>query len=86
MKTLFEILLKIFTASWQLLREVSPYLLVGFGFAGLIYAFVGTEKIKRHLGGKGFAPLLKAVILGIPLPVCSCGVRRSARGSSRMAL
>ncbi len=69
-----KVLLEILIASWQLLREVSPYLLLGFGFAGIIYAFVGTEKIKRHLGGKGFAPLLKAVIFGIPLPVCSCGV------------
>ena len=30
--------------------------------------------IERHLGGRGFGPVLKASLLGVPLPLCSCGV------------
>ncbi len=30
--------------------------------------------MERHLGGKGFWPVLKASLFGIPLPLCSCGV------------
>jgi hypothetical protein len=30
--------------------------------------------VARHLGGPGYAPVLKAVALGVPLPICSCGV------------
>ena len=30
--------------------------------------------MEQHLGGKGFKPVLKATLFGIPLPLCSCGV------------
>ena len=53
---------------------MAPWLLAGYFFAGVIAFFLKVELVKRHLGGKGFLPVLKAVLLGIPLPVCSCGV------------
>jgi hypothetical protein len=54
--------------------EMSPFLLLGFLVAGLLSVFVSQRIIERHLGGRGIWPLLKASILGIPLPLCSCGV------------
>ena len=60
--------------AWIILLELAPYLLLGLLFAGLLNAFVSKEKVQKHLGKKGFASVLKAALLGVPLPLCSCGV------------
>jgi len=59
---------------WRVLAEMAPYLLLGFFVAGLLSVLVPTRFVERHLGGRGFFPPLKASLLGIPLPLCSCGV------------
>jgi uncharacterized membrane protein YraQ (UPF0718 family)/copper chaperone CopZ len=53
---------------------MSPYLLLGFFFAGLLYAFIPQNKIERYFNGKPFKSSVLASIFGIPLPLCSCGV------------
>lgn len=58
----------------KILSEMSPYLLLGFFFAGLFYAFVPRNKIERYFNGKPFHSSVLAAIFGIPLPLCSCGV------------
>jgi len=63
-----------FTALLVLLNEMSPYLLLGFLFAGLLHALVPKGKIVRYLGKHNFRSVLNAALLGIPLPLCSCGV------------
>jgi len=60
--------------AWMTLTEMSPYLLFGFVVAGILYVLVPAALIERHLSGKGFLPILKSTLLGIPLPLCSCGV------------
>jgi len=59
---------------WGTLAEMSPYLLFGFFVAGVLSVFISAELVKRHLGGRGIWPLLKASAFGVPLPLCSCGV------------
>ncbi len=59
---------------WNLFCEMAPYLFLGFVVAGLLNAYIPTEKIEQHLGGKGFLPVIKASLFGVPLPLCSCGV------------
>ncbi len=59
---------------WLTLAEMSPYLLFGFFVAGLLGVMVSRDWVEHHLGGKGAWPLIKASILGVPLPLCSCGV------------
>jgi uncharacterized membrane protein YraQ (UPF0718 family)/copper chaperone CopZ len=59
---------------WLVLAEMSPYLIFGFLVAGLLAAWVPADLIERHLGGHGIWPVTKASLLGIPLPICSCGV------------
>ena len=66
--------MEIFLSFWDYLTVTAPYLILGLGMAGLLHAFVNVEFIKRHLGGKGLAPILKASLFGIPLPLCSCSV------------
>lgn len=73
-----------------MLNEMSPYILLGFFIAGLMHAFVSQRTFSRHLSGTGFKPVLKAALLGVPLPLCSCGVLPTAiamrrNGASRAA-
>jgi len=60
--------------SWQLLGQMAPYLLFGFLVAGILSVGISPEWVERHLGGRGLAPVVKASIFGVPLPLCSCGV------------
>lgn len=60
--------------SYLLLNKMSPYLLFGFFFAGVIHIFIDTRTVGRHLGGNDLSSVVKASIFGIPLPLCSCGV------------
>ena len=59
---------------WNLINEMSPYLLLGFGFAGLLHAFVPSQVYHRYLSKNDFRSVLWAAMIGVPLPLCSCGV------------
>lgn len=58
----------------SLFNKMSPYLLFGFFFAGLLHIFLKVETIARHFGKRNILSVVKAALLGIPLPLCSCGV------------
>jgi uncharacterized membrane protein YraQ (UPF0718 family) len=60
--------------SWQVVLEMAPYLLLGFALAGLMSIWISPAWTERHLGGGGLRPVLKATLLGVPLPLCSCSV------------
>ncbi|NPE29914.1 SO_0444 family Cu/Zn efflux transporter [Methanococcoides sp. SA1] len=75
-ETIQELLIGIALSSWNVLAEAAPYLLLGFGVAGILHVFVPDEKIMQYLGhsaGK-FRSVLNASLIGVPLPLCSCGV------------
>lgn len=74
----------------MILNEMSPYILLGFLFAGVLHVFVKPQVMARHLSGAGLKPVIKSALLGIPLPLCSCGVLPTAvslrrQGASRGA-
>ena len=58
----------------ELFVDMAPYLLLGFLFAGILHAFFRQESLTKHLGKPGLGSSLKAAVLGVPLPLCSCGV------------
>lgn len=60
--------------TYRLFVEISPYLILGFFFAGLLHTLLGEKYIKRHFAKSGIWSTIKAAIFGIPLPVCSCAV------------
>ena len=62
----------------NLINEMSPFLLLGFFFAGLLHAFVPGAVYSRYLSGHSFRSVLYAALLGVPLPLCSCGVLPTA--------
>ncbi len=60
--------------SWQLLREAAPFFLFGLLLSGFLRLFLPPEQVSKHLGTKGLGSVLKAALVGIPLPLCSCSV------------
>lgn len=58
----------------NMLAEMAPYLLLGFGIAGILYAFVPSNFYRKHLSRPGMLSVIKAALIGVPLPLCSCGV------------
>ena len=70
----------------NLINEMSPYLLLGFGIAGLMHTFVPNRLYSRYLSGRNFRSVLYAAALGVPLPLCSCGVLPTAMSPTAMSL
>jgi uncharacterized membrane protein YraQ (UPF0718 family)/copper chaperone CopZ len=54
--------------------QIAPYLMLGFLFAGLLYAWLPAHKMAKYLGKNNSASVFNAALLGVPLPLCSCGV------------
>lgn len=59
---------------WFLLLEMAPWLLLGLIFAGLLKVYFPQKHIDKYLGKSNFKSALNASLLGIPMPLCSCGV------------
>ena len=58
--------------SWKILCQLAPWLLLGMLFSGLLSVLLPRGFVHRRF--HGWAGTVKAVLLGIPLPLCSCGV------------
>lgn len=69
-----EYLTKTVYSMWAVTGQMAPYLLFGFLMSGILFILVSPEWIERHLGGRGILPVIKSALLGVPLPLCSCGV------------
>ena len=54
--------------------EMAPYLLLGFLIAGLRKVFVPKTLYAKHLAPNNMKSVVKAAAIGVPLPLCSCGV------------
>lgn len=82
----------ILLASWEIFVEAAPYLIFGFGVAGLLNILVPDRKIVEYLGSSAgkVRSVINASLAGLPLPLCSCGVIPAAmsirkRGANRGA-
>lgn len=69
-----EYLGKYFTELVVLTNAMAPYLLLGFLFAGILHVFFKKERVARLLGSNKIRSTVYASIIGVPLPLCSCGV------------
>lgn len=59
-------------ACWTILLSLAPWLLLGAVIAGLLHGLLPSDWIRQRFQGPG--GVLRAVGLGVPLPLCSCGV------------
>lgn len=80
MNSVIDALIAVLLASWNVLLESAPFVLLGFFVAALLKAFLPDDFVARHLGGRGTASIFKAAAMGVPIPLCSCGVLPAAAG------
>ncbi|MDM8544574.1 SO_0444 family Cu/Zn efflux transporter [Desulfococcaceae bacterium HSG9] len=69
-----DLIASIIQASWYLLVESAVYIIFGLIISGLLSTLINPQAISRHLGQRHFKSVFKAALIGIPLPLCSCGV------------
>ena len=78
MEQVFAISLQLLHNTWTIWLEVAPWLLGGLILAGVLKVFLPSSVLQRWLGGEGIAPILKAAVIGTPIPLCSCSVLPAA--------
>ncbi len=71
---MFDLLVRIVEETVGVFLDASMYVLLGLLAAGLLHAFCPAEKIMRGLGPDTLRSVVRAALLGIPLPLCSCAV------------
>ncbi|TWT85735.1 copper exporting ATPase [Posidoniimonas polymericola] len=64
--------LEFLAACWTITLELAPWLLLGALAGGLLHVLVPAGWLNRQLRGPW--GVVKSVLLGVPLPLCSCGV------------
>jgi uncharacterized membrane protein YraQ (UPF0718 family)/copper chaperone CopZ len=67
----------------SLINEMAPYLLLGFLFAGVLRVVFPRQIITRYMGQNNFRSVFNASLLGVPMPLCSCGVLPAGIGFYR---
>ncbi|MFH1033684.1 MAG: SO_0444 family Cu/Zn efflux transporter [Pseudomonadota bacterium] len=71
---IIDILWRALLAAWDILADSSLYVIFGLVVGGLLKAFLDPGTVARHLGRGRYAPVFRAALWGIPLPLCCCGV------------
>ncbi len=69
-----SMLLNILKETLGITVEMAPYLLFGFLMAGVLSVLISRDYVRRHLGENGWLGSFKAALIGVPMPICSCGV------------
>ena len=59
----------VLTASWDFLIDSSVYIIFGLIVAGLLRIFLNPGSVAKHLGQGRFVSVLKASLLGVPIPL-----------------
>jgi len=70
----------LFSSIYYLALDASFWLVVGLFIGGIFKTLIPTQLLQKHLSHEGFGSIVKAAILGAPLPLCSCGVIPAAMG------
>jgi uncharacterized membrane protein YraQ (UPF0718 family)/copper chaperone CopZ len=69
-----------FSEFWTILLALAPWLFLGAGLATILKMAMPPGFINRHIGRPGIGSIVKTILLGIPLPLCSCGAVPTAIG------
>jgi uncharacterized membrane protein YraQ (UPF0718 family) len=90
MADIYNILIGILTATWEVLLDASFFIVLGFIIAACIRAFISSESIVKYMGGNNIGSVVRSALFGVPLPLCSCGVVPTAmalrkQGASKAA-
>ena len=80
MNSVIPLFAEIIESSWMVLLDSSAYVLFGFFISGLLKAYLPEGLIQKHLGKGNLSGVVKASLIGVPIPLCSCGVLPAAAG------
>ncbi len=72
--TVTELFINILIETLRTLVLAAPFLLFGLLVAGFLHVLMPASVIQRWMGRKGLSGVTMAALIGVPLPVCSCGV------------
>ncbi|WP_250645037.1 MULTISPECIES: permease [Methanobacterium] len=59
---------------YLILIENSFFILLGFLLAGFIHILLPSHSLGKLMGNSTMGGILKGILIGLPLPVCSCGI------------
>lgn len=71
-------ILTVLLEAWHLLLDSSAYMIFGLLVSGLLRVFMNPATVAHHFGHGRVKSVVKAALLGIPIPLCSCGVLPAA--------
>ncbi len=71
---ILHILLESLTDLGKLFLSLAPFLLLGLFLAGLLHVLVSKKQVAYLGGDPGLKGIFRMSLLGVTLPVCSCGV------------
>jgi HflK protein len=80
---MIDFLLQVALQTWWILKEASVFLLFGFALAGVLAVTVPARTLMRFFGTGKVKSVLWGSAIGLPLPLCSCGVLPTALGLRR---
>ena len=80
---MIEFLLQVAQETWFVVKEAAIFLLFGFLVAGVLAVLMPLKTLLRFFGTGKIKSVLWASALGMPLPLCSCGVLPTALGLRR---
>ncbi len=69
-----KIMAEFFSVLYQLFVDMGYYMMLGLSLVAIFNLFMNKDVIVRYLGDNGFLASVRACLLGVPLPLCSCGV------------
>lgn len=66
--------MKFIHAFIDIFADMSLYMIIGMLLTGILHVVMKKDTVAKYLGPKSRMPAVKAAALGVPLPLCSCGV------------
>ena len=64
-----EIVIRLIQEIWHILLDSSVYILLGITIAGLLRVILNPNTVLNHLGHGRYSSVVKAALLGVPLPL-----------------
>ncbi|MEQ9063804.1 MAG: SO_0444 family Cu/Zn efflux transporter [Vicingaceae bacterium] len=71
---MLELFTQYIVALVNLTAEMAPYLLLGFFIAGVLHVYLPKQTLNKLFAKRNLKSVIYASLMGIPLPLCSCGV------------
>ncbi len=69
-----DILLSFIENFKDMFVSMAFYIMLGLLFVGILNTYIKKESVLKHLGKENISSVVKASVVGVPLPRCSCGV------------